>query len=60
MPLELVATDAPGAGELFRFVVSTPTGVSLAFDDSGQLWLRFGNVLVQALPLSQYRQLRGP
>ena len=56
-PSELVATDAPDAGELFR--LSAPDGgASLAFDDSGQLWLRLGNTLVQTLPVASYRNLR--
>jgi hypothetical protein len=59
LPVEVVATDNPDAGELFRFTVSASTGVNLAFDDSGQLWLRLGNDLLQALPLATYRQLRG-
>jgi hypothetical protein len=56
-PQEIIATDGPEKGELYRYTVpgNSMTG---ALDDSGMLWLRVGRKLVKTLPPSQYRQVR--
>ncbi len=63
-PNEIVATDAPSSGELWRLAVgngSTPvTGMWLALDDSGQPWLRVGPNQVKPLKNAEYRSARGP
>ncbi|MEN9798292.1 MAG: hypothetical protein RL653_1988 [Pseudomonadota bacterium] len=51
---EIVGTDAPGAGELFRYTLLSGS-LSGALDDEGRLWLRVGPNLVKPLPLAQYR-----
>jgi len=56
-PQELIATDGPEKGELYRYQVPG-TSVSGALDDSGTLWLRVGRKLVKTLSPSQYRQVR--
>ncbi|RKH59171.1 hypothetical protein [Corallococcus aberystwythensis] len=53
MPQEIVAVDSAENGVLFRYEVSS--SLSCAVDDSGRLWMRVGNNLVQTLPLSEYR-----
>ncbi|RKG71865.1 hypothetical protein D7W79_30335 [Corallococcus exercitus] len=56
MPQEIVAVDSAEKGELFRYEVSS--SLSCSVDDSGRLWMRVGNNLVQALPLSDYRAVK--
>jgi hypothetical protein len=56
MPQEIVAVDTAEQGELFRYEVSS--SLSCSVDDSGQLWMRLGNNLVQTLPLFQYRAIK--
>jgi hypothetical protein len=53
LPLEIVAVDSAEKGELFRYEVSS--SLSCAVDDSGRLWMRTGNNVVQTLPLNDYR-----
>lgn len=58
-PTEIVGIDSPQNGELFR--VQIPGGsLSIAIADDGIGWIRVGNDLMQLLPLTEYRQLRGP
>jgi hypothetical protein len=56
-PLEIVATDDPAKGELFRYQVSAGS-LSVAVDESGTLWMRVGGSLVRPLTLNEYRQVR--
>ncbi|GMU01942.1 hypothetical protein KH5H1_60620 [Corallococcus caeni] len=56
LPVEIVAVDSAEKGELFRYEVSS--SLSCSVDDSGRLWMRVGNNLVQALPLSDYRAVK--
>jgi len=51
---EVVATDLPGAGELFRYTRDNDS-LAGAVDDAGRLWLRVGVNLVRTLELPQYR-----
>ena len=51
---EVVATDLPAAGELFRYARNNDT-LAGAVDDEGRLWLRAGTDLVRTLELPQYR-----
>lgn len=48
--------DSAEKGELFRYEVSS--SLSCSVDDSGRLWMRVGNNLVQALQLSEYRAVK--
>ncbi len=62
---EVVATDAPIAGELWRHRISgagaaAPGALALALDDAGRAWLRVAGRQVQPLELTEYRALRGP
>jgi hypothetical protein len=56
-PLEIVATDDPTKGELYRYQVSAGS-LSVAIDESGTLWMRVGGSLVRPLTLNEYRQVR--
>jgi hypothetical protein len=56
-PLEIVATDDPANGELYRYQIATGS-ISAAMDDSGTLWLRVGPSLVRPLTPAEYRQVR--
>lgn len=56
MPQEIVAVDSAEQGELFRYEVSS--SLSCSVDDSGRLWMRLGNNLVQALTLPEYRAVK--
>lgn len=59
MPMEIIGIDSPQNGELFRFQI--PGGsLTIGLDDDGMGWMRVGNDLMQLLPLSEYRALRGP
>jgi hypothetical protein len=54
-PLEIIATDGPDKGEVYRYQV--PGGhLAGALDDGGTLWLRVGRKLVKTLSLRQYRE----
>lgn len=63
-PVEIVAIDAPGSGEVYRYQMSgglsPTTALTVAIDDAGGAWLRIGLSLVKPLPLSEYRTVRGP
>ncbi|RKH78711.1 hypothetical protein D7Y21_35245 [Corallococcus sp. AB045] len=56
MPQEIIAVDTAEKGELFRYEVSS--SLSCSVDDSGRLWMRLGNNLVQALTLPEYRAVK--
>ncbi len=56
-PQEIIATDGPEKGELYRFQVPG-NSLSGALDDSGTLWLRVGRKLVKTLSPSEYRRVR--
>lgn len=62
-PLEIVATDKPESGELWRFSQGTgespQAGLYPAVDEGGQVWLRVGPDLVKPLPNAEYRSRRG-
>ncbi len=63
-PIEIVATDHPTSGELWRFSLGggeTPTsGNYLAVDEGGAVWLRVGAKMVKPLSNAEYRTARGP
>ncbi len=56
-PLEIVATDDPTKGELYRYQINAGS-LSVAIDDAGILWMRAGGSLVRPLTLAEYRQVR--
>lgn len=56
-PLEIVATDDPAKGELYRYQVNAGS-LSVAMDEAGTLWMRVGGSLVRPLTLNEYRQVR--
>jgi hypothetical protein len=56
-PQEILATDGPEKGELYRYQVPG-NSLSGALDDTGTLWLRIGRKLVRTLSPGQYRQVR--
>ncbi|QSQ14734.1 hypothetical protein [Myxococcus landrumensis] len=61
LPVELVGVDQTagtnGEGrELFRYQV--PVSMGAAFDESGRLWMRTNQKLLQLQPSSQYRSAR--
>jgi hypothetical protein len=56
-PQEIIATDGPEKGELYRYQVPG-NSLSGALDDTGTLWLRVGRKLVRTLSPPQYRQVR--
>lgn len=62
-PTEIVATDKPENGELWRVQFGTgesPTaGLFMAIDDGGNLWLRVGANQVKLLSNLEYRTARG-
>lgn len=63
-PTELIATDRPEAGELYRMNSGSgesPTAANwIAIDDNAQPWLRVGIDLVKPLANTEYRNARGP
>lgn len=63
-PNEIIATDSPGAGELWRMEYgsgeSNLNGVTMGIDDNRQAWLRVGTDLVKPLSNAEYRMARGP
>ncbi len=62
-PVEIVAVDAAGKGELYRYQMNgglqPGNALTIAVDDAGQAWLRIGLELVKPLPLAQYRLAKG-
>jgi hypothetical protein len=56
-PLEIVATDDPTKGELYRYQINAGS-ISVAMDDSGTLWMRRGGDIVRPLTPAEYRQVR--
>lgn len=62
-PTEIIATDAPASGELWKFAIQGGTqpadSLYLAVDDNGQAWLRVGVDQVRPLGLMEYRNQRG-
>lgn len=62
-PSEIVATDAPSKGELWRLSlgsgVTPASAMFVAIDEGGQAWLRVGFDLVKPLTLTDYRNARG-
>ncbi len=62
-PTEVIATDDPTQGELWRFNIeggNTPqTGITMSVDEAGQSWLRVGVNQVKPLALTDYRNVRG-
>jgi hypothetical protein len=56
-PLEIVATDDPAKGELYRYSIGSGS-MAVAIDDAGTLWMRAGPNLVRPLTLAEYRQVR--
>jgi hypothetical protein len=63
-PTELIATDRPENGELWRVQYGTGesdlTSFLFALDDNGQPWIRMGTNQVKPLTNAQYRMSRGP
>lgn len=63
-PMEIIATDAPGAGELWRLEYgsgeSSGNGLFLGVDEAKQVWIRAGTDLIKPLPNAEYRMARGP
>jgi len=61
-PTEVVATDSPEQGELYRFGygdgTSATTSVTMGIDEGGQAWYRVGADLVKPYALSWYRQIK--
>ncbi|MDP1917022.1 MAG: hypothetical protein Q8L14_12285 [Myxococcales bacterium] len=62
-PTEIIATDAPPSGELWKFAIQGGTqpadSLYLAVDDNGQAWMRVGVDQVRPLGLMEYRNQRG-
>ena len=56
-PLEIVATDDPAKGELYRYQINAGS-ISVAMDEPATLWMRAGGSLVRPLTLGEYRQVR--
>jgi lipoprotein-anchoring transpeptidase ErfK/SrfK len=56
-PLEIVATDDPAKGELYRYQINAGS-LAVAIDDNGTLWMRAGGSLVRPLSMADYRQVR--
>jgi hypothetical protein len=64
-PSEIIAFDQAENGEVWRYslggaATTAQSGLTMAIDDSGASWLRIGIDQVLPLPLSEYRQARGP
>ncbi len=62
-PTEVIATDHPASGELWKLAIQGGThpadSIYLAIDDNGQAWMRVGVDQVRPLGLAQYREKRG-
>lgn len=62
-PVEIIATDHPSSGELWKLAIQGGThpadSLTLAIDDNGQAWMRVGVDQVRPLGLMQYREQRG-
>ncbi len=63
-PTEIIATDRPESGELWRLQSGSgesPTASNwITLDDNAQPWLRVGIDLVKPLANTEYRNARGP
>lgn len=63
-PTEIIATDRPESGELYRMQSGSgesPTAANwIAIDDNAQPWFRVGIDLVKPLANTEYRNARGP
>ena len=63
-PMEIIATDSPQAGELWRLQFgsgeSSGNAMYMSIDDAQQPWIRVGTDLIQPLHNSEYRTARGP
>lgn len=62
-PTEVITTDAPPSGELWKLAIQGGTqpadSLYLAVDDNGQAWMRVGVDQVKPLGNMQYRAQRG-
>lgn len=62
--MEIIATDAPGSGELWRLEYgsgeSSANAMYMGIDDAQQPWIRAGTDLIKPLPNTEYRVARGP
>ncbi len=63
-PTEIIATDAPASGELWRMQygggTSSDESMHIDVDEGQQVWVRAGTDLIKPLPNSEYRSARGP
>ena len=63
-PTEIIATEAPGAGELWRLTYgsgeNSANSMNIGIDDAQQVWVRVGADLIKPLPNLEYRMARGP
>ncbi len=62
--MEIIATDAPASGELWRLEYgsgeSSSTAMYMGVDANRQVWIRTGTDLIKPLPNIDYRNARGP
>ena len=62
--MEIIATDAPASGELWRLNYgsgeSSANAMYMGVDDAQQPWIRVGTDLIKPLPNTEYRMARGP
>lgn len=62
-PAEIIATDAPMNGELWRLAagsgIKASSSMYIAVDEGGQAWLRIGPDQIKPLTLRDYRTSRG-
>ena len=63
-PMEIIATDAPASGELWRLQYgagdNSANAMNMGIDDNRQPWIRVGTDLIKPLPNNEYRAARGP
>lgn len=63
-PTEIIATDGPSAGELWRLEFgsgeSSANAMYMSIDEANQVWVRTGLDLIKPLPNTEYRMARGP
>lgn len=61
---EIIATEAPSAGELWRLTwgtgESSGNSMYIGVDDAQQVWIRVGTDLIKPLSNFDYRMARGP
>ncbi len=61
---EIIATDAPGSGELWRMEFGSGeapgNAMYIGVDDAQQVWIRAGTDLIKPLSNFDYRMARGP